>query len=328
MRYSLTFTLLAATGFLGSPWTWAQQGEQPETVLHVRAELVAELQAISPGNPFRAGLYLVIDRGWHINWKNPGDAGLAPRLTWDLPPGFAAGQIQWPCPELIREPSLVSYGYTDEILLPVEIVPPPDLKAGDTARLSLDAQWLECSDVCIPGRATLHLTLPVADQNPPADLHWAQLAAIIEERMPVPVEMIGGTVTAALTNREVIVRLEKRDLAAPDSVLFFATERGTIDYAAPQEWSVEGDRLTIRLVRPRNSEGNPTSLEGVLYAARGWGGPGMHKALAIQTVLPVSGGPGWAGAAFALALLAVIVAGGMRVRRKRDMGRAEGPKMT
>ena len=61
------------------------------TSKHAKVALVAEGESIRPGQPFRVGLQMKIDSGWHTYWKNPGDAGLPTRLTWTLPEGFAAG---------------------------------------------------------------------------------------------------------------------------------------------------------------------------------------------------------------------------------------------
>ena len=41
----------------------------------VKASLVAEVNAIVPGQPFTAGLLLRMVPKWHTYWKFPGDAG-------------------------------------------------------------------------------------------------------------------------------------------------------------------------------------------------------------------------------------------------------------
>ena len=43
---------------------------------HVQAELLSDVSAIQPGKPFWLGVHLTVDPGWHVYWKNPGDAGL------------------------------------------------------------------------------------------------------------------------------------------------------------------------------------------------------------------------------------------------------------
>ena len=68
----------------------------------VKAELLAEPLAIAPGQPFTVGIKLTMKEHWHTYWRNPGDSGEPTRVTWKLPQGFAAGELQWPAPSLIR----------------------------------------------------------------------------------------------------------------------------------------------------------------------------------------------------------------------------------
>ena len=135
--------------------------EEPQ----VLPELVSEVTAIVPGEPFRVALVQHINPGWHTYWRTPGDSGAATTLDWTLPPGFSAGEIAWPLPERIFYDSLVNYGYHDRVLLPVEITPPADLKPGDQVTLNLAADWLVCADLCIPEDAELALTMDVATSN-------------------------------------------------------------------------------------------------------------------------------------------------------------------
>src|SRR5690349_11855167 len=55
---------------------------------HVDAELVSEVESIQPGQPFWVALRLKMEEHWHTYWQNPGDSGLATKITWNLPEGF------------------------------------------------------------------------------------------------------------------------------------------------------------------------------------------------------------------------------------------------
>ena len=76
-----------------------------------------------------------------------GDAGLAPRLTWNLPEGFVADDFVWPVPKRLPLGPLVSFGYFEEVLLPVRITPPSNLVEGTTVELKALADWLACREV-------------------------------------------------------------------------------------------------------------------------------------------------------------------------------------
>jgi len=47
---------------------------------HVHVALVVVPQALNRGEAAEAGLYFKIDPGWHVYWKNPGDAGEPPHI--------------------------------------------------------------------------------------------------------------------------------------------------------------------------------------------------------------------------------------------------------
>jgi len=85
-----------------------------------------------------AALRLVHEPHWHTYWLNPGDSGLATQIT--------PGVLEFPVPERIVLGPLTSFGYSAEVLLPVT------MPKGVTRAT---ATWLECAEVCIPGRAEL-----------------------------------------------------------------------------------------------------------------------------------------------------------------------------
>ena len=141
---------------------------------------MAETSAVVPGKPFTVALRLRIAPGWYTYWQNPGDSGLPVSLTWNLPPGWKTGALQWPLPQKHVEDIGTTYGYEGEVLLLAELTPPGDL-SGDTVTLETNASWLACAKTCVPGGAPLLLTLPVGATAPPAN---AELFAQARGRLP------------------------------------------------------------------------------------------------------------------------------------------------
>jgi thiol:disulfide interchange protein DsbD len=128
----------------------------------VKAELIADTNAIVPGKTFTAGLLLKMVPHWHTYWKYSGDAGLPTEIKWELPVGWKIGEIQWPIPLKMNDPGdIQTYGYSDEVLLMQEITPPPSINDSNV-KLTAAANWLVCERLCIPGSAKLALSLPVA----------------------------------------------------------------------------------------------------------------------------------------------------------------------
>ena len=88
---------------------------------HGTLELIAEDHWIAAGHHLLLGLRFQLEKGWHIEWINPGDSGEPPRVTWQLPAGLTAGAIKWPTPQRLGTSSIVDYGYEDTVMLIVPI---------------------------------------------------------------------------------------------------------------------------------------------------------------------------------------------------------------
>jgi thiol:disulfide interchange protein len=163
---------------------------------HVQAELVAEREALAPGENWVA-LRLAPEPGWHTYHQDPGDTGLPTALAWALPPGYSAGPIEWPAPETFRLGEETSHGYSRETLHLVRITVPA-AAPGTPVALVAQASWLVCRDVCIPGRAHLTLTLPVR-AAPGAPGRWAPLFAATRMALPQPAGLDAATAAARAT---------------------------------------------------------------------------------------------------------------------------------
>jgi len=151
---------------------------------HVTAELIPETTSVQAGQPFDVALHLHSDTGWHTYWINPGDAGLATRITWTLPPGFTAGPIQWPTPEKHNMGPLVTYGYEGDVYLLTTITPPKsDLPQHFDVKAK--ATWLVCQEECIPGKAELTLPLDSGLLNLRLPIDNKDFFAEARERLPV-----------------------------------------------------------------------------------------------------------------------------------------------
>src|SRR6185436_12134748 len=143
-RILALLTALLAALSAGSP-AFAQGVVKTD---NVRAELVSEVAAVKPGEPFWVALRQTIRPNWHTYWKNPGDSGLPTEIEWTLPAGAKAEPIVWPVPKLANLGGVINYGYADDVLLLVRVTPPAD--ATGSFVLAASANWLVCDDVCIP----------------------------------------------------------------------------------------------------------------------------------------------------------------------------------
>lgn len=263
---------------LGLLLTLFVAGPAPATPVrdrHVEAELIAEVTAIEPGKEFWAGLRLRMDERWHTYWRNPGDAGMATEIKWDLPEGFQAGEIQWPHPQLIPTPPLVSYGYEGETMLLVPIKVPSELTAR-AVTLRARVNWLMCKEICIPGSADLALEIPIGPALP--DSRVATGFATARAALPRPAE--GWHFRAEPAGADVLLHIE--GTGALNAVRFFPYEEGYLNNAADQPFLREGAGWTLRLSRAESVEGWPSRLRGVLVAEPAWSSDPSHRATEID----------------------------------------------
>jgi thiol:disulfide interchange protein/DsbC/DsbD-like thiol-disulfide interchange protein len=279
----LTLSLLAGAQLL------AQDADDQSP--HSDAQLVADVKAIAPGEPFTAALRLLMDEGWHTYWVNPGDAGTPASIEWNLPQGFEPGPIQWPYPERIDVPPLMSYGYHDEVLLLVEITPPRDMTVGTTVALEAGAYWLICSDICLPAEQRLRLELRAAESAEP-DAGWTRQFAAAEDRLPRNSDdwEIRAERTAAGYRLDAT---PLRDVPVWEGdPYFFPSEEGVVAPAALQLVSRRDGALTLDLEESSYSSGPASRLKGVLLAPEGeaWDEAGRFRALAVDAVVAGAAG--------------------------------------
>lgn len=167
----------------------------------VEPRLVVSTAHIEAGKPFLLGVLFHIQRGWHVYWHNPGDAGLPTSIRWTLPEGFTAGPLSWPVPERFDQPGgVVGYGYDDTLLLSATVTPPATLVQGAPVALRAEAGWLACEKLCLRGKKTLEVTVGggAAAQNGAKDgADDATLFADWAKRQPVDAEPGSGPVTLA-----------------------------------------------------------------------------------------------------------------------------------
>lgn len=126
----------------------------------VAVELLAEDQTVSLEHPFWVAIHFDIAKDWHIYWKNPGDAGITPQISWQLPEGFEVINVDWPYPERFVENNLVTFGYVDSVTLLAQVKPSKQSAGIDTFPIIADVQWVSCSeDTCLPGESHMELSL-------------------------------------------------------------------------------------------------------------------------------------------------------------------------
>jgi thiol:disulfide interchange protein DsbD len=253
---------------------------------HVRAKIVADVETIQPGSPFWLGVYFDIDETWHLNWTNPGDAGLAPSIKWKLPQGFITSDLVWPFPDMYRVGPLVIYGYDKELLLVTRVTPPPDLTPSGRIQIGAEVDWLACAEACVPGQAELSATFPVQSSQPRPDKQWQ--GAFEQTQMDEPAPSGNWRVQAFVDDEQRFVL----EIRSNDPVYnpiagcrFYPRATDVIENAQPQRFSACHGGFDLMLTRAHMSTELPNRIEGVLVAEPGWDRSGKRRAITVDVLL-------------------------------------------
>jgi thiol:disulfide interchange protein/DsbC/DsbD-like thiol-disulfide interchange protein len=252
---------------------WAAPGAEVKTP-QVRAELVAHApEGVAPGKPLMLGLKIEHAPHWHTYWKNPGDSGLPTTLQWTLPPGVAAGEIEWPTPARLPIGPLMNFGYEGTLLLPVPVTVPAGFK-GDTLDVKLRADWLVCKDVCIPEGGDFVIRIPTSAATA------GNAALFASARSALPQAVAGAKASASVEGGELVVTVNGVPATWQGKEIGFLPETaGVINNAAKPVATWQGDRWTARVpLDPQRSE-SPNAMPAVLIA------PGMAAGLQVQVAV-------------------------------------------
>lgn len=129
---------------------------------HAKVTLVSSVKQVVPGRAFDVGVRFALKDGWHIYWKNGGDAGVPPKISWALPEGFTAAEPRFPAPRRHIDPGGVSSNiHEGEPVLLVRMTPPATI-AGRRVELVASGRYLICKDKCIFENIDAKISLPVA----------------------------------------------------------------------------------------------------------------------------------------------------------------------
>lgn len=136
-------TLPANGASMTSDWQGIQEAEVRLIAGHV------------DGRGDMLGLQFAMSPKWKVYWRSPGDAGFPPRPNWSGTEGARQMKLEWPLPTRFTFYGLETFGYEDEIILPVRLD-----RTGSEVKVELELFYAACADICVPVTAHLSLALP------------------------------------------------------------------------------------------------------------------------------------------------------------------------
>lgn len=256
MFRALMAALLAAFALAGPATAQLMAGERRAEV-----ELISERASAAPGETVFVGLKFTLDPGWHIYWRNAGDAGLPPQLiladTTPLPEG-ALGEFRWPLPHEIPvvEGEIMDYGYDDVVVFPIPLTVPAD--ASGEIRIEGVADYLICESVCIPETGDVSLVLPVG--TPQEDVAAGSLIAEWIAKVPTP---FAGEARIDMSGAQWLLSLAAEGGFPENASVRFFPFGHEIKHPAPQPQRFGPEGVSLSLTPDRFGTAGET-LEGVI----------------------------------------------------------------
>ncbi len=262
------FYLIPFFIFFGAHTLKAQKSNPSQATVS-SAELIPENRTITPGTSFTLALKLDHPKEWHSYYQNSGGVESPPSIIWKLPPGFTAGPIQWPVPEIKDGYSGKSFVYSGSPVFLVDITAPTSLTVGSTATLAADANWQICQNSCISEDKSFSITLPVAAaaEKDPA---WTSLFQNARKNQPVTVA--GLQTLSHSAGGDITLRIRAKSALGEIPVDFIPNQPFILPVTAGGSISQNGDDWIITLKRAtkdlfENEIHQGKSFSGILIGA-------------------------------------------------------------
>ncbi|MEP5938460.1 MAG: thioredoxin family protein [Erythrobacter sp.] len=273
------------TQFVAPSAAWAQSSVSQSNNLEAR--LVSDGPARAGETVTLAIVFNPVAPEWHGYWENPGDAGLGMQLEWDLPEGWEVGEPLYPIPQKLMIADLMNHIFEGEYAVLVPVSVPEDFTASGAVPISVNGQWLACTDaICVPEGSTLTMFLPSdpAAAGDPDFARWqAEIAPLLDAR---------GSFEVTADRVRIMIPLPA-SVGLPAPHVFVANER-QVEYSAVQTFMREDDMLIAEIPRDQFATDQPDMLRGIFAFGDGVGvrfeaDPGDVPELPIKSI--ISAGP-------------------------------------
>lgn len=233
----------------------AQASEDSSSPITIN--IVSEKQAIAPNESFWVSLQVKVSDPWHAYWKNPGDAGMAPSIDWNLPEGFTVELVQWPVPEKFVLSDAITFGYTGDLDFLALIKAPSALNDQEFIEIDALTQWVICSDdTCLPAESKASLKQAISQKSEIDPVQTAKIQALLAK---VPKKLNAN----AIRQDDFLHVTFDTALDSKEEILFFPEEGGIDFHKDPcLELSKEGSDRCVLLLKVNDE--SASQLKGLL----------------------------------------------------------------
>jgi DsbC/DsbD-like thiol-disulfide interchange protein len=125
-------------------------------------------------------------------WRQPGEAGVPPRFSFQGSENVARTDFLFPQPQRLDDDGIEAIGYRGGVIFPVRVTP---LDASKPTRLDLTLNYAVCERICLPVKSRAELLLPRHGMSPDG-------AAIFASESNVPETLPASALTKKIEIRQ------------------------------------------------------------------------------------------------------------------------------
>ena len=200
-------------------------------------------QSIETPETYYLNINFKLNDGWHIYWKNPGEAGLP--LTANLNNTDLSDKIRWPTPLIFKTGDLKSFGFKGMTTLYIPFKFPKDQNAFPfKGKLS----WLVCDEECIPESVNIDHTF----ERPIIKISDSAINSSIQIPTPIP---------AKINPNQLLISLKDFHIKSTQKeIYFFPHTNNVVDITKAQQYDAQNNQLKVPIKTIRSQE----AITGVL----------------------------------------------------------------
>ncbi|WP_284776912.1 protein-disulfide reductase DsbD domain-containing protein [Agrobacterium sp. lyk4-40-TYG-31] len=247
LRASLPFFALALP-FVLSPAPANADTTDWETSEGGRMRVVS--QPADASGRIEAVLQIELKPGWITYWREPGEAGIPPKITLDPTSGATLTSLAFPVPKLIENGEINDIGYDAPVSLPFVLQAQP---GSDEDKARLTAFIGVCLNICIPFEANFEIR---KDHGKPATPEETEAVANAKVALPQPPDDDFKVQNFHITPDKTLLGVELRlpDNAPKETEIYVAGPSGYA-YFEPQNMVRDKRKLSFYM----NIKGLPKS---------------------------------------------------------------------
>ncbi len=265
-RFRPMAAALVAAGLCLAAWFFPPSNAVAETTPWAQNEggrvRIVALPPDAQGH-VRGGLEIEPKPGWITYWREPGEAGIPPKLSVSEGGAATIGELSYPVPKRVGDGKLLDIGYDKPVTLPFELTV-SDPKAPKPVTLSSFIGL--CRDICIPFQADFLLSLKPENMTPPEEFMILQKAeALLPDPPSMDFAVTHYALTQANTGLSLRVRLPRGTRAqpqvlvtGPEGYVMFDNGNGRVDGGSygiempikklPVKYDIKGKRWNILVI--------------------------------------------------------------------------------